>query len=292
MPISINVTDLSQQALLAGIRSLPDMRQFSTSVVTDSTLVMGDGRMVPVYSGTGIADYNDSTNNYETENGSLPTVPVTFNKRKKATIAVDDIMRSRFSFEDWLAVQVPTLCRGVMADVLSLVTAANYGAPGTGLSGLASASAFGLAEIAKAKNVGDLASPQWNDQRSLWLNYDWYNTFAGTFSAYLSGGSVLLDGGLGNKLGIQLNAAAIPVNGEKLVGFCCDRSAVALGFMSVPVSEEGSELVDFAVATDPTGVTFMVGLHYRTATRKTYCTVETIYGFAKGTGNLTRITSA
>lgn len=292
MPIAaINIQDLANLSLEVGMGSLPSIKNISTSLVDDPNVMYGDEKKIPVYVGTAIADYDDASNNYETENGSLNPVSCVFDKRKKATISIADISKKRFSMEEWIKVQTPTLCRGVIKDVLSLVTLANYGAAPTGLAGLANSAAFGLAEIGIAKSVGDLAET-WNDARSLWLASDWYNKFAGTFASYITGGQVMLDGILGKKMGIDLESFVVPANGEKLVGFVCDKSAIALGFLSVPVSEEGSSLVDLAVASDPSGVTFMVGMHYNTRTRKTYCTLETVYGRAKGTDHLARITMA
>jgi hypothetical protein len=288
---TINIQDLANLALEVGMGSLPNIGNISTSGIDDPNVAFGDTKKIPVYAGTAITDYNESSNNYETENGTLAEVECVFNKRKKATVGIADIAKKRFNMEEWIKVQTPMLCRGVIKDILSLVTVANYGAAPTGLIGLANSAAFGLNEVGIAKSVGDLAET-WNDQRSLWLVNDWYNKFAGTFASYITGGQIMLDGVLGNKLGIAMEAFVIPDNTEKLVGFICDKSAIALGFLSTPVSEQGSALVDLAVATDPSGVTFMVGLHYNTATRKTFCTLETVYGRAKGTDHLARITKA
>ena len=289
MAVQINITDISQAFLKQSVSSMPSLNLISTTSVNSAETRFQDTKNIPVYTAGTIVDWNEVTNNYETDNSSLPTVPVVFNRRKKFTFKVSDLMAGRVNIDEWINVQASSFARQVMQDILSVVTVANYNAAPAGLIGLATNASFGLTQLVTAKNVGDLANPVWNNGRSLWLASDYYNNFASTFATYITGGNVLSGGLLGSKMNIDLESFTIPVNGEKLVGFICDKSAIALGFLTTIPTHPGE--IETEVVQDPSGLSFRISRHYSRAVQAEFITIEAIYGFGKGTGNLARVTS-
>lgn len=190
--------------------------------------------------------------------------------------------------------KVDKLAADFVADVLSVITVANFGAA----SKISPASAFDSDDIADLVTACKL----WPEMgRGLVLDTAYHvNCLKDpAFKAALNAASdsAIKEGKLFPRV-MGFNYAenpTIPSNSENLVGFAVFQSAILVATAPVPpVQEVRNSGTTYSVITDPTsGVAF----EYRAFGDNTLDTavnvVEVSYGFAKGNGNaLKRITSA
>ena len=110
-------------------------------------------------------------------------------------------------------------------------------------------------------------------------------------SANSSAADVIRSGSLGPLAGFTnvYEYAAIPHNSENLVGFACSREALLIAARQPAVTDQNTVQVENV--TDPvTGLPLQLRLFYVPQSKKTYLTVEVMYGVAVGVaGNLVRL---
>lgn len=188
--------------------------------------------------------------------------------------------------------KVEKLASDVVADVLSVVTLANFGAAAI----ITPAAAFSTDDVATLK----LACKLWPDMaRSLILDsaYDAALLKDPSVKSALNfgGAEAIRDGKIPKLMGFDyMEIPTIPSNAQNLVGFAVFQSAVLVATAPVPPVEEVRNAgTTYEIVTDPqSGVSF----EYRTFGDNVTDTgkhfVECSYGYQKGNGNaLKRITS-
>jgi hypothetical protein len=231
---------------------------------------------------------------------------ITVNKRKYVTLGLTsrDLARMPALNATKLgALKGENLAYQVVQDILSIVTNANYG----------SAIFTGAASTFDSDDVTDIGTtvsnlttssrptPWPKTGRGLVVNptYDGALKKDTSFkAAYAAGTNLVITEGrlLPRVLGFDYtDSAAIPGNGENLVGFAAYMSAALVAFSPIqPADDVMKMLTDYRIATDTaTGISF----EYRQWGDPDFDTskrvIECNYGFAKGEANaLKRLVSA
>lgn len=153
----------------------------------------------------------------------------------------------------------------IIKDILSLVTAANFGAAiFTGAaSGFDSDDIIDIRTAINGLTDGGDPAPWPETGRGLMVNptYDGALLKDNAFKAAYSIGTdqVIRTGLLPNIFGFEYaQSAAIPANGENLVGFAAYMSAILVAFSPIePPPSVAKLLVDYRIVTDPdTGISF------------------------------------
>ena len=285
IPSDLQVNLLMRSALRAFSARVLPIANLST-VFRSVPLSGTDIVSVPYYPLVTAAS-TDFSSSYSFGNTTTEARNVTVNKRKYQSMSVTSSEWNRqpaINWEQLGTIKGEKLAQDVVADILSVVTAANYGAAAfTG-----AASTFDSDDVGDIRKACNLAN--WpKDGRTLLVDtaYDSYlyrDSAVKNAQAYGENG-VIKEGALSKILGFDyFESALIPANGENLVGMALYRSAILIAFS--PITPEPSveqQLSRYMVSTDPlTGLT----LEYREwgnpdsdACRRV---LECNYGYAKG----------
>jgi hypothetical protein len=212
---------------------------------------------------------------------------ITVNKRKYQPL---DYSSQDFRRQPWFsAVQLGRLNAqklgvDIMADILSVVTAANFGAA--------------IATVAAA-TIGsdDVISIRGACNRAMWpvmgrslivdstVDDSLQKDSAYKLALNIGTTSVIQEGKLPKLSGFDYAFLPnLPSNGEKLIGFAAFQSAILSAFAPVaPADGVRSQLVSYEVVTDPASG---VSLNYRhwgvAADDRDYEVIESAYGYAQG----------
>lgn len=287
VPANLQRNVILQEVMTALARKLLPLTAFST-VFRDVPLEGTNVVTVPYFPLVTDAstDFN-SANGYVMGDSTQQEKPVTINKRKYQPISVfsSELSRQPAINLGQIAVQkADKLGYDVFLDVLSVVTAANYGAA----SFTGAANTFDSADIADLKGVADTAN--WPDiGRSLIVKsaYD-VNLLkdTGVKAAYAFGSAEPIRvGTVPSIFGFRYFVAEnIPANAQNLVGFISMPSAIL--FASAPIvpdAEVRGQLGAYQIVTHPeTGVT----MEYRRWGNADFDqrreVIEVNYGFAVG----------
>ena len=221
---------------------------------------------------------------------------VTINKRKYQPLSIPSSSLSRqpgLGLEEVGRQKGLKLAADAYADILSVVTAANYGAAVfTG-----AAAAFDFAQV--NETVGgacDVAG--WpTSGRGLVLKSGYYRNLVTDLidaSLYASDDPVkrgMLQGVAG--FNETYNSQTIPANAENLVGFAAAKSALIVAFSPIQPADEG-RIVAYDVMTDPeTGISIEYRKWFDADLDTMKSVVEVNYGYAVGeAAALKRIVSA
>jgi len=232
----------------------------------------------PLVSGDFGGDYTAGSDS------TVTTIPVTLDKHKFKTVHITARENAETAM-DLLDVLVATaaqqLAQDVLLDILTAVTAANFGAPG--IPALA-ATSFDYKKVLSLREAcGAAKMPA--SPRSLVLDVGYYTNLladevvAKSVNLNLSAPGVT-DALIRRLAGFDLHeTVVIPSDhAEKLVGFAVHPSAVAVAMRYLqPVADYQQA----GAVTDPqTGMTFGYLRFTDTRTNKVFVTVECLYGFA------------
>lgn len=281
----LQVTIVLDAALLAFRRSLLPLRKFSIGFRRDQApLMRGDKMRVPYYPlETGASkDFNGT---YAFEQGTADDREVTVNKRKYQPLLITsaEMSRNNFDPEELGRQKGAKLAQDVVADVLSLVTVANYGAHV--FSG--AASTFDSSDVADIQLAAKRAN--WPDGGILALDHAYTTSLLKDADIKQVNHSDTVDplreGLLPRLSGFDVvGSNEIPLNGENLIGFAAHSSAILVGFSPVtPAPSVLAALTDYRVIVDPeTGII----LEYRSwgdpGTDAHKEVIECNYGYAVG----------
>lgn len=228
-----------------------------TNIVTVPYISLASGASTDFVAGTG---YTTATNQ------TIGVKQVNVNKRKYRMVAFtsDEWNRQPFLKQDELiAVEAEKLADDVLADVWSLITAANYA--GTTLAA-AAASAFDLDEVLALRRLCSEANWPLVGRSLLLDSTFWENLHKDTRLGNQNYGSTgaVREGRIDGKIGgfTPYEVPLVPANGlEKIAGFVAVPSA--LMFASAPIQPHPTltrTVVDYSRVSDPdTGLT----LEYR-----------------------------
>jgi hypothetical protein len=233
---------------------------------------------------TGSSDFaGDYTANADS---TVTTMPVTLNRHKFKTVHVTarEASETAMNVLDTLVeTAAQQLAQDVLLDVMTTITAANFGTPGIAA---VAASNFDYKKVLSLREAcGTAKMPA--APRSLIIDSGHYTNLladdvvAKSFNLNLSAPSVT-DALIRRLAGFNLfETGIIPSDHtEKLVGFAAHPSAVAVAMRYLqPVAEYQQA----GAVTDPqTGMTFGYLRFTDTRANKVFVTIECLYGFAVG----------
>lgn len=287
-------TIIANAALEAFTSALLPITKFAKNFSTEAAQ---RGDKVKVLFVNAAAAAQDFAGNYAVQDSTADGLDVTINKHKYVGWGLSDseiAKNPQIEMERFGRQKGFQLAKAVMVDILSLVTAANYGAPVfTGLS-----STFDKADLVTIKDALDTAD--WPSmERALAIKSAYYNALlgdAGISNASISGDAGPQKTGVVNPLyGFDSISWSnlIPANAENLVGFAALPDAMLLA-MRYLAPQEGAKYFQAGAITDPdTGITlgFRDWYDENSGTRKKI--LECNYGYLKGNGSaLKRLVSA
>jgi hypothetical protein len=255
---------------------------------------------------TAAKDFNQDDGYVFNEDTNTAHREITINKRKYVSMGLTSRDLARLPALDAAklgALKGENLGYQIIQDILSIVTNANFGA----------AIFTGLPAVFTSDNVTDMGTtvsnlttsgrptPWPETGRGLVLNpsYDGALKKDTSFkAAYAAGTDVVIRTGqlLPAILGfLYTKSAAIPGNGENLVGFINYMSAILVAFSPIePNPDVRQMLTDYRIVTDgPTGISFEYRQWGDPDFDMSKRIIEVNYGFTKGEGQaLKRIVSA
>jgi len=225
-------------------------------------------------------------------NQSVGYKPVTINKRKYRDVYFTSVEWNRqphLKVEKLVEMEAEKLADDVLADIWSVVTAANYpGTSGTNMLPAMAASAFDFDDLATLRRFcGEANWPSVGRSVILDGTFHEYLTRDSRFGMQNTGSNeAAREGRVSRALGFDvLEVPLLPPNGaEKVAGAAVYQSAILVGFAPVtPHPTLRKTVVDYTIVTDPdTGL----ALEYRAWGNPNMDavteTIEVNYGFAVG----------
>jgi len=265
----------------------PLLSSLSTTFYAPGEFTYQDITKIPVYgraAGTNTR-WDPVNNNFASANGAITWKSVTFDKRYHATFRVEDFLSGKVDVNTAIEEGVNNMLYDFQADIFSLVTIANVPTVATTA---ATPADFDDADILAIKTAGDAA--KWGTSRSVILDNAYNNSLLKIYSQYnvIGTGDVIRSGSLGNIQGFNIIGTDVPDNGQHLMGFALDRSAIAVGITSIPPVE--GALMETAV-DNASGLTMTAYEFIDYPTRARMVSVELVAGAVLGTNHIARIIS-
>ncbi len=271
---------IAQTALLPWMATLLPLGAFSTNFSPSAADKLDTVKVPIVGAASASSDYaGDYTANADS---SASTTAVTLNRHKFKTVHMTALEASTLAvplLEKLVATAAQQLATDVLADILSCVTEANFGA--AAIDGVAAEDFSYKNVIALREACGKANMPL--SPRSLILDSSHYSALladeivAKSFVTSISQPS-LLEGRVQRLAGFDIyETNCVPENGEALAGFGVHPSAIAVAMRYLqPVADYD----EAGAVTDPvTGLTFGYKRFSSTTSDKVYITLEALYGF-------------
>jgi len=217
----------SNKVIIELRRKLAAIFAFSLDLSADAAKV-GELIRVPLINADAADDFDASTNNYKATKANLTDREVKINKRKLAKFGIDDLQASIHNPNWWerkAEANANSCAAAALADILGLVTAANFGDEDGDKVALAlgAVSTKGIASV-RAAAVKKGLTPS---MAALVLNSDYYSALLGVLdSAVYGGAEAIRTGVIPNLLGF---AKIIEAPTMTLAGFVCHPDAIAVG---------------------------------------------------------------
>jgi len=271
---------VAQSALQPFMATLLPFRAFSTNFSPEPADKLDTVRVPVVAPPTSSSDFTDSY--LKNIDSTIDVVPVILNRHKFKTIHVTarEADSTALNVLETLVVSAAKqLAEDVLVDVLSEITAANYGAPA--IPALAP-EAFDYKKVLKVREACSRAKMPITD-RALVLDDGYYTNLLAdevvsrSFVLPVSQPGIV-EAKLRRLGGFDVYPTTIcPENDEKLVGFAAHPNGLALAMRYlVPVAEYD----EAGAVTDPeTGLTFGYLRYTETSSNRVFVTVECLYGF-------------
>lgn len=302
----LNLNEILDSAIDAFKRAILPLTMFST--VFRNVQLMGTNKVeVPYYpiQGTTSKDFSSSYDFSTGAGSNTSKKEITVNKRKYQPLAFtsSEIARTPILNVQKLGeLKGQKLAYDVIQDILSVVTASAFGsAVFTGASsGFDSDDIVDIATACSNNSVGGVPCPWPEIGRGLLLNPTYFGALMkdNAFKQAYSYGSaqVVQQGRLPEAFGFAMaQSAAIPANGENLVGFATYMSAILAAFSPIaPTPAVQSQLTDYRVVTDPdTGISIEYRVWGDADSDTEKRVIECNYGYAAGEATaIKRIVSA
>lgn len=274
-------------------RNLKPLTSFSTDFTSDIGQ-RNQSIVVPLTVDPAAAVNFDAGNGYTRQNTTVSETTVTLNKHKWVSWFIQDTDASTSNFlslENIGIEKANKLATAVWQDVLSPITAANYGNT--------AADKVTIAAAAFAKDdVDDIAllcdNEEWPDldgQRNLLLKPNYFRALLGDeiTSADAYGSSQLVQNPSAGGQGWPLSdfrvhkVASIPANAENLVGFASNPRALAVAMRYLAPAGGGKPgSIYFPVSDSETGITMGYREFYDDDAGQRVAVLECWYGYAVG----------
>lgn len=286
----LQVTEILDAALLAFRRQILPIRIFANAWRKgQAPLRKGQTMTVPYYPLETAASTDFVPANGYVFTGAGPNVEsreVTVNKRKYQPLVTTSAELGRYNFDPVQLGKMKGAKLGldVVNDILSLITAANYGA----------AAFTGAASTFDADDVADMqlacALANWpKEMRSLVISETYNNALVkdNAIQAFYASGTTdpLYEGRMPRLNGFDVvDSNEVPANGENLIGFAAYPSAILVGFSPIePAPEVLNQLTAYEVVEDPeTGIFLEYRAWGNAQMDAAYEVIECNYGYAKG----------
>lgn len=287
VPDGLTLDKILNTALIALRRKLMPLTMFST-VFRDTPLEGTDTIQVPFVplQQTASLDF-DYDVGYEAGDGTLQTRPVVINRRKYQPLAITGYQLARMpilKLEEIMVKKAEQLAEDIIADIFSLVVAANYGAAAVTLAASSWDSDTVGTTLRKAAN-----DAQWGEAgRSLIVNtaVDSYLLGDTAFKAAYAYGdnTVVREGKLPRAFGFDYAVASVfPDNGENLIALAALEYALLLAFSPIPPPPGVRKLMlDYRTMSDDNGLTLEFRQLADPQHDTDYHILECNYGFGKG----------
>lgn len=291
---SLNGTLITQAALEAFTGSFAPMNAFTTDF-DPAPASKSDTIHVPYVPLASAATDFVAANGYTRQDSTISKKTITLNKHKFVSWYLTDVEASKspaISLERFGAQKGYQLAKAVFTDVMSAVTAANFGAAAfTG-----AANTFDYSDVVDIKDACDTADMP-STPRSLVLSSTYYNsllkdTVVKDLSAY--GSNANQTGQVARLAGFNLaDSTLIPGNAENLVGMACYPSAIVVAMRYLNPLGGGGDGVYRAIADNNTGITLGYREFYDNDKGARVAVLEAFYGYSVGeTAALKRLVSA
>lgn len=297
IPAGLQNNIIAQSALEAFTTIMAPLGAFSTSFNGDAAQ---RGKTINITTLDNVGGTADFSGTYTAQDSTYGTTLITLDKHKFVSWHVTDTESSqssavelqRFGYQKGGA-----LAKSIFQDILSLVTATNFG-NNTVDKLIVTAADF------DADSVADLRAKGFNfncppDQCALVLGNTYFTSLLKDNSlahAMNYGSAEVVQGGrVPSLFGIKgiYESNAIPANSQNLEGFYTHPSAIALAMRYLqPLN--GKEYIATKRLTDPmTGITMGYREYYEPSTGTQTAVLESVYGYSVGiANNLIRILSA
>ena len=289
----LTVEAWSQAALQGFTDFLAPLNTFSTDF-GGAISQRGKTVHVPLYTGGGAVtpfagDYTTGADE------TISDVSVTVDQHEFVTAKLSDIEKKNTVADlEQLGVQMGAdLAKSVFQNVLAVVTNANYGAAAS----TGAASAFDADEVIDITDACDTGLMPMTG-RGLVLSSSYYNALlkdASIKNANQYGTDQGIQAGLiPNLFGFRVyESTAVPANGENLVGFACNSSAIAVAMRYLEPQDNNGYVRAEALSDPDTGAVLGLRQFYLPETGDMYMTLECNWGKAVGIdAGIERIVSA
>jgi hypothetical protein len=236
------------------------------------------------------------TTGYQSGDATLSYKQVTVNKRKYQPLELTSKDLSRqpaLDPETFGAIIGEKLAEDVVADILSVVTLANFGA--AIFNG--PANSFDSDDIVDIRTACNVAMwPRSPAFRGLALDSAYDGSVVKDLKNYSSSGddTIWRDGELQEVLGFRYaESPLIPTNGEGLIGFAVNPSAILVAFSPItPAPAVRAVMTDYRTYSDQSGLTLEYREYGNAQSDKEMHIIECNYGYALGeAAALKRITN-
>lgn len=283
-PAGPQIDVVMESALRAFEKGIGPLTGFSTSF--SDVQLRGTNKMQVAYYPLETAASIDFNGTYATGNTTTEAREITIDKRKYQSMSITSEEYRRQPWVDWELhgqIKGEKLLQDVTADILSIVTAANY--PTVASSG--AASAFDSSDVAVLRREANEV-PWPKDGRILVLDteYDYYfledNNVKLTYAVGSSG--TIVEGNLPRVLGFDYSESPyIPLNDGTLKGFMAYRSAILIGFSPIePHPTVRAQMTDYRKVSGANGITLEYREWGEPITDRVYRIIEANYGYAVG----------
>lgn len=296
---NLNLTAILEQGIMAFKRVILPLTMFA-STFRNVQLRGNDTITVPYYplDASASKDFVQATGYVFDEDTNTASRQINVNKRKYKSLVMSsrDLARIPLLDAEKLGrLKGEKLAYDVINDILSIVTAANYGASiFTGVAG-----GFDSDDVVDIRTaIGKAHWPLTGRGLMVNLDYDAALLKDSSFKAAYALGTdrAVRTGLLPNIFGFDYAASdGVPANGENLVGFAAYMSAILVAFSPIePAPDVMKVLTDYRIVTDPdTGISFEYRQWGDADFDLSKRVIECNYGFAKGeAAALKRIVSA
>lgn len=282
MPSTTNINtavELYTDRFIEGLtRSLAPLRSFSLDL-SDEFREPGEAVNVPLVTADAVADWDDTTNNYGRTAATLKARRVAIDTRKITGFAISQAQLASFRPSYWegkAELNQREIADTVLADVVSVVTAENYGADNKLNVALATFNRKAIATLRAKIVAGKLIQ----EKCVLALNPDFFAALLADLDSQVYGGREAIVGGtIPGLLGFR---SVIQVPQYAGAGFVCHPDAIAVASRRVAVADT-TPYKEFGTMVEPeTGLALNRVVLTDGSVGKTSFSVECWYGYGVG----------